>query len=64
MKKLYKVIRNYKYSAILELCWAEDKAEVYKILSWEEKDKPPLEIEEITKMEGCFLSVSIKPNAL
>jgi len=57
--KLYRVWRRYGDISILELVWAENKDGVYTALLWERKDSPPLEIKEITKREGCVLSISV-----
>ena len=56
--KLYKVLREYGEITIVELVYADDKEEVYNLLSWEKEDKPPLDIVEIPMKKGCFLSIS------
>lgn len=60
MLKLYKCLRHYGSATILEFCWAENDIEVFRLLEWEKRDKPQLEIEEIEPKKGCFISVSIK----
>ena len=58
--KLYRSIRDYGNSTILELVFAQNEEQVYEALLWKKEDQPPLQIEEITKKEGCILSVSVK----
>jgi len=45
--KLYTVIRNYRSGKILDICWAKDIEDVYKVMCWEKEDKPKLEIQEL-----------------
>lgn len=58
--KLYRVERDYGEITIVELCFAENEDDVYEKLSWTKEDKPPLEIKEETRREGCILSMSKK----
>ena len=56
--KLYRVLRKYGKNVILDICWAKDIEDVYTVMLWEKKDKPPLEISELPlgTESRCILS--------
>ena len=57
--KLYRSIRKYKYHAIVEMVWADNKEQVYEYLLWKKSDHPKLEIKEIPVKPGCFSSLCV-----
>lgn len=57
--KLYRVIRKYGTINILDMVFAENEEQVYKIMDWECGDKPELFIEEEVRREGCILSIPV-----
>ena len=45
--KVYSVIRTYGRKQLLDIVVAKDLNQVYELMSWSKKDKPPLEIWQI-----------------
>ena len=58
--KLFRIIRDYGESRILDICWAIDKEDVYRIMNWTKEDKPVPQIIELPTEEArCILSVHL-----
>ena len=53
--KLFKVYLVYGKNVVMHLYWAHDIKDIYKLMGWEEEDKPKPIIEEIPKkLGGCL----------
>jgi hypothetical protein len=55
--KVFSVIRTYGRNQVLDIVIARDEEEVYRLMLWEKKDKPLLEIKELPRDKpACVLS--------